>query len=69
MALNLATLNVRGLRDSTKCARLFVELKNLGLNVTAVQETHFICAADYRVLEKDFAVSSAYGSRNSAGVS
>ena len=56
MALNLATLNVRGLRDSSKCARLLGELKTLGVDVAAVQETHFICGADCRVLEKDFNV-------------
>ena len=67
MALNLATLNVRGLRDSSKCARLLDELSNLRVDVAAVQETHFICAADCRVLKND--VFSAYGSRNSAGVS
>ena len=69
MALNLATLNVRGLRDSSKCTRLLAELKTLGVDVAAVQETHFTCGADCRVLEKDFNVFSAYGSRASAGVS
>ena len=34
-----------------------------------MQETHFICAADPRVLGNDFNVFSAYGSRSSAGVS
>ena len=38
MTLNLATLNVRGLRDSSKCARLLAELKNLSVDV---QETPF----------------------------
>ena len=51
MTLNLATLNVRGLRDSSKCARLFGELRHLGVDVAAVQETHFTCGADCRVLE------------------
>ena len=69
MALNIATLNVRGLRDPSKCARLFGELKNLGVDVAAVQETHFTCSADCRVLESDFNVFSAYDSRTSAGVS
>ena len=69
MALNLATLNVRGLRDSSKCMRLLGELKNLGVDVTAVQETHFPCSADCRVLESDFNVFSACGSRTSVGVS
>ena len=69
MALNLATLNVRGLRDSSKCARLFGELKNLIVDVAAVQETHFICATDSRVLGNDFKVFLEYDSRSSAGVS
>ena len=56
MALNLATLNVRGLGDSSKCVRLLVELKNLSVDVSAVQGTHFICAADSRVLGNDFNV-------------
>ena len=69
MALNLASLNVRGLRDSSKSVRLLDELKNLCVDVAAVQETHFTYDADCRVLEIDFNVFSAYGSRVSAGVS
>ena len=69
MALNLATLNVRGLRDPSKYARLLGELKYLSVDVAALQETHFICDADCRVLESDFYVFSAYGSRTSVGVS
>ena len=69
MTLNLATLNVRGLRDSNKCARLLTELKNLRVNIAIVPETHFICAVDCRVLENDFNVFSAYGSRTNVGVS
>ena len=61
MALNLASLNVRGQRDSSKCTRLLAEPKNLGVDVAAVQETHFTCGADCRVLESDFNVFSAYG--------
>ena len=34
-----------------------------------MQETYFTCGADCRVLESDFNVFSAYGSRTSAGVS
>ena len=34
-----------------------------------MQETHFICKADCRVLRDDFVVYSAFGSRRSAGVS
>ena len=69
MALNLASLNLRGLRDSSKCARLLGELKNLCVDFAAVQETHFTCDADCRVLENDFNVFSAYGSHVSTGVS
>ena len=69
MALYLATLNVRGLRDSSKCVRLLDELKVLRVDVAAVQETHFICAADCRILETILNVFSAYSSRSSAGVS
>ena len=66
MALNIASLNVRGLRDASKCAHLLSDLSNLCVDVAAVQETHFICEADCRVLEN---VYSAFGSRFSAGVS
>ena len=69
MSLNLATLNVRGLKDSSKCTRLLGELKNLSVDVAAVQGTNFTCGADCRVLESDFNVFSAYGSRTSAGIS
>ena len=47
MAINLATLNVRELRDSSKCARLLAKLTNISVTVL---ETHFICAADCRVV-------------------
>ena len=69
MALNLPMLNARRLRNLSKCAHLLAELKNLRGDVAAVQETHFICAADSRVLENDFNVFSAYDSRSSTGVS
>ena len=69
MTLNLASLNVRGLRDPSKCTRLLGKLKNLRVDVAAVQETHFTCSTDCRVLESDFNIFSAYGSRTSAGVS
>ena len=69
MTLNLATLNVRGLRDSSKCTHLLGELKNLGVDVAPVQETQFTCGTDCWVLENDVKVFSAYGSRASAGVS
>ena len=69
MTLNLTSWNVRGLRDPSRCARLLGELSNHRVNVDAVQETHFICAADCRPLEDDFAVFSAFGSRCGAGIS
>ena len=34
-----------------------------------MQETHFTCDVDCRILENDFVVYSAFGSRLSAGVS
>ena len=70
MISNVASLNVRGLRDPSKCARLLGELSNLCVDVmTAVQGTHFICAEDCRVLKDDLVVFSAFGSHCSAGVS
>ena len=48
---------------------LLGELKTLGVDVAALQETHFTCGADSRVLEGNFNVFSAYGSRTSVGVS
>ena len=69
MALNVASLNARGLRDASKCAHLLAELSNLCVNVAAVQETHFACGADSRVLRGDFVVYSGFGSSHSAGVS
>ena len=67
MALNLASLDVRGLRDPSRCSNLLGELSNLGVNFTAVQETHFICVVDCWVLEGDFINFSAFGSRSRAG--
>ena len=58
-----------GIEGSGKCTRLLGELKTLGVDLAAVQETHFTCGADCRVLESDFNVFSAYGSRTSVGVS
>ena len=58
-----------GTEGFSKCVHLLAEFKNLSVNVAAVQETQFICAADSRVLENDFIVFSAYGRRGSAGVS
>ena len=69
MTLNVASLNVRKLRDPSKCTHLLGELANFCVNVAAVQEIHFICAEDCRVLVGDFVVISAFGSRCSVGVS
>ena len=69
MTLNLAILNARGQRIQSKRARLLGELSKRSLGVAAVQETHFTCATDRRVLEDDYVVFSAYGNRSSVGVS
>ena len=69
MTLNVASLNVRGLKDPSECVCLLGELSNFFVNVTTVQETHFTCVADCRVLEDEFVVFSAFGSHCSAGVS
>ena len=69
MSLNLATLNARGQRDPRKCVRLLDELPNQCVDVTAVQETHFSCVENFRVLRDNFDVLSVLGSRCSAGVS
>ena len=68
MPLNFSTLNVMELRDLSKCARLHGKLSKLSVDVAAVQETHFTCTADRRVLENDYVVLSAYGSRSSVEV-
>ena len=68
MALNLATLNARGLGNPSMCACLIGKLSNLSVHVTAVQETHFTYAADCQVLEEDYVVFSVYGSHSSVGV-
>ena len=57
MSLNLATL-----KDPSKCLCLLSELSNLSVGVTAVQETHFTCAADCWVLEDDYVVLLVYSS-------
>ena len=59
---------MRGLRDSSKSAYLLGDPRT-AVNVAAVQDTHFICAGDCRVLKVDFVVFSAFGSLCSAGIS
>ena len=53
MTLKFARVNMKGLRDPSKCENLVGGLSNHCENVVAVQETHFICAADSRMLEND----------------
>ena len=44
MALNFATLNVRGLRDPSKCAHLLGELSNLSVSCCSVRDSlYFHC--------------------------
>lgn len=56
----LACLNAKGLRDQSKAVRLLRELLSPGVDLTAIQETHFICDVDARVQPSDFVVYSAY---------
>ena len=69
MDLFLASLNARGLRDRGRASRVLRDLLNLKADVVALQETHFVCQADERVLADDYVVFSAYGDRHSRGVS
>jgi len=69
MSLNLSSLNARGLRDRGRASRVLGDLLNLKVDVAALQETHFVCQADERVLTDDYFVFSAYGDRNARGVS
>ena len=50
MTLNLASLNVRELRNQASVSAC------LEYTQTSVQETYFCCAEDNRVLERDFVV-------------
>ena len=61
MALNVASPNAR--------VHTLADLSNLCVDVAAVQETHFVCEADCRVLKDDFVVYSAFGSSFGAVVS
>ena len=58
MTLNLASVNMRGLRDLSKYAHLLFAHSNLCVAVVVVQETFFICTADFQVLENDFSFFS-----------
>ena len=48
---------------------LIGELSNLSVDVAAIKQTHFTCAADCRVLKDDYVVLSAYGNRSRVWVS
>ena len=67
--LNLATLNTAGLRNSSKAARILADLVDLHVDIAALEETHFICRGDERVLDGDYFVVSSYGDLLSRGVS
>ena len=68
MALNICTLNTRGLRDSSCAARLLRSLIELQIDVVALQETHFVSSMDERVFRDDFFVFSSYGTTKGCGV-
>ena len=69
MALNIASFNSRGLRDSRCAARLLRSLIDLQIDVVALQETHFASSLDERVFRNDFTVYSSYGVPSGRGVS
>ena len=50
-------------------ARVLRDLLHLKADVIALQEAHFVCQADERVLMDDFVVYLAYGDRRSRGIS
>ena len=69
MAITLASVNVRGLRDRSKASRLLCDLRQHGVDVAAVQETHFVWEAHEQMLRRDFYVFSAFGDVFARGVS
>ena len=69
MTLDLASLNVKRLRDARKSVHLLAELSNLCIDVAAVQENHFICMENCRMLERDYVVASDFGVCCNAGFS
>ena len=69
MALNVASLNVHGLRAFRKQNAVLKELKTYDVDVAAIEETHFVSASDARVLARGYSVVSAYGTTHSRGVS
>ena len=69
MAINIASLNARGLRDSSCAARVLRSLIDFQLDVVALQETHFASSLDERVFRNHFDVFSSYGIPSGRGVS
>ena len=69
MILNLSNLNVRGLRDQSKCVRLPGELLSLCVDVVTVQETQFNYRTVCRLMEDDYVALSVFSSRCCTGVS
>lgn len=69
MSIKIASLNVNGLKDQGKATRLLCDLLLFSVDVTAIEETHFVCRVDAHVLPSDFVVYSAYGDRLARDVS
>lgn len=63
------SVNMKCLRDRGKATCLLRDLLSFGVNVAAIQETHFVCDVDACVLASDFLVYAAYGDRHASGVS
>lgn len=63
MSIKLTSLNVRGMREQSKAARLLRDLLSFGVDVAANQETHFVSDIHAIVLSNDFLVYSAYWNR------
>lgn len=61
MAIKLAIFNAKGMRDQSKVACLFCDLLSFRVDISAIQETHFVCNINSCVLSNDFIVYSAYG--------
>lgn len=58
MFIKLACLNARGLKDQNKATRLLCDLLSFGVDVVAIEETHFVCDVDACVLSSNFVVVS-----------
>lgn len=54
MSLKIAGLNARGLRDRSKAVRLLRDLLSFSVDVAAIQEKHFTCVVDARVLSIEY---------------